>query len=73
VGAEPTGGLIYKSIVTSTGGRATLKPIPRRYGAIATTRYVDLDFLASGGIFSAFFVDLPRKIEYHSRHASMAC
>ena len=50
MGAEPTG-LIYKSIIASTGGRATLKPIPRRYDAIATTQYVDFDFLASSGIF----------------------
>jgi hypothetical protein len=50
VGAEPTG-LIYKSIIASTGGRATSKPILHRYDSIATTRYVGFDFLASGGIF----------------------
>ncbi len=34
---------IYKSIVQSTDGTAKLKPIPRPYDTIGSTRYVDFD------------------------------
>ncbi len=34
---------IYKSVVASTNRTATLKPIPRPYDTIGSTRYVDFD------------------------------
>ena len=34
---------IYKAVVASTDGQATLKPILRPYDAVGTTRYVDFD------------------------------
>jgi type III restriction enzyme len=34
---------IYKAIVASTDGSAALKPIPRPYDTIGSTRYVDFD------------------------------
>jgi type III restriction enzyme len=34
---------IYKAIVASTDGTAALKPIPRPYDTIGSTRYVDFD------------------------------
>ncbi len=35
--------LIYQSIVTSTSGQKTLKPILRPYDTVGSTRYVDFD------------------------------